>query len=148
VSVAEGSPRGVDTQGGAVNVDSILLADYATVTSDNKLTVVGAFNQIHVPKFPTVHPQVYISLVIHAHPREAGDHNLCIRLLDKTRAELARLEAEFKLLRRKGPEGMPLRMLIAPGILGLTIPAEGPYAFEVLIDDTYAATASFYARLR
>jgi len=62
---------------------NMLLADYANVTSDNKLNVMGVFTTIHAASYPARHPTLF--LVIQLLP-ELGeldqDKELRIRLVD------------------------------------------------------------------
>src|SRR5919204_3250104 len=39
-----------------------LLADYANVSHDGKLNIMGIFGQIHAPQFPAVHAQMHLVL--------------------------------------------------------------------------------------
>jgi hypothetical protein len=130
-----------------LNIDSILLSDYAAITDGGKLTVIGVFNRIPVTEAPVKIPLLFVSLVIHAHASEAGSsHRVEIAFLNAKREPLRQpLVEEFTFA---GPgsirPGIPLRYVTAIGLLLPEFPELGPYAFEVLVDGTYHAAASLY----
>jgi hypothetical protein len=133
-------------RGGLVNVDSILVSDYAQASLDGKLTVVGVFNR--VSGAPITLPQLSISLVIHGHAAEAGTtHTLEIWLLNERREKL-NPEPMRESFTFAGSEsilpGVPLRVISVSTVLMPTFSESGPYAFEVYIDGTYHASASLY----
>lgn len=130
-----------------MNVDSILLSDYAQAMF-GKLTVVGVFDRVPAEEVPVTLSQMTVSLVIHGHSAEAGTtHELEIWLLNQRRERLNPVPfgQPFTFA---GPEhvtpGIPLRVVIVQGILMPTFPEFGPYAFEVYIDGTYHTAAALY----
>jgi len=48
----------------------LLAADYANITRDGKLNVMGIFSIINAPGFPAVHPQMYLVAQLTAGPFE------------------------------------------------------------------------------
>ena len=44
-----------------------VLADYANVTSDGKLNILGIFDRMNVLNLPAVHPQMNLVLRLEAH---------------------------------------------------------------------------------
>jgi hypothetical protein len=66
-----------------MQVKLALLADYANVTAEGKLNILGIFDRINVGAIPAVHPQMHLILRLEAHPAERGrPHNIEIRLHD------------------------------------------------------------------
>jgi len=132
-----------------VNVDSILLSEYASAGPDGRLTVANAFNRINGPGPRWGIPMIYVSLVIHGHRAEAGtDHELELRLVNARREPMLDEPAigSFRFHEDDGSleEGLPLRHIHTVALMGLVFEEPGPYAFEVYIDGTYhAATALF-----
>lgn len=60
-----------------------LLADYANVTAEGKLNILGIFDRITVQSLPAVHPQMHLILRLEAHPVERNrSHTIEIRLFD------------------------------------------------------------------
>ena len=129
-----------------VNIDSILISNYAH-SENGKLTVVGVFNHAITNEAPVRIPLLFLSLVIHAHPDEAGtSHKGHIRLLN-ARREVVREDLEFEFTfgpREAAIPGLPFRAVHTLGIMFAEFPELGPYAFEVYLDDTYSGGAAFY----
>lgn len=129
-----------------MNVDSILISDYAA-TVGGKLVVVGVFNRIPTNEAPATLAHMSISIVIHGHSAEAGTkHELQIKLLNSRREVLTdqiRGEFTFPPADQIIP-GLPLRHVWLTSMLMPSFPEIGPYAFEVYIDETYHASSSFY----
>lgn len=66
-----------------MQVTLALLADYANVTADGKLNILGIFDRIGVNEIPAVHPQMHLILRLEAHPAERDrPHDVEIRLYD------------------------------------------------------------------
>src|SRR5688572_2030405 len=56
--------------GGNVQVKLAVLADYANVTGDGKLNILGIFDRINLVQVPAVHPQMHLILRLEAHAAE------------------------------------------------------------------------------
>lgn len=126
-----------------MNVDSILLSEYASTYPDGRLTVVNAFNRLSGPGPKWGLPVMYLTLVVHGPLQEAGtEHEGEIKLLNAQR-ELINKEP-MKFMFRFPPNdgnltpGMPVRSITTVA-LGLQFDAPGPYAFEITIDGYFAA---------
>lgn len=66
-----------------MQVKLALLADYANVTAEGKLNILGIFDRIRVQQLPVVHPQMHLILRLEAHPAERDrSHPVEIRLHD------------------------------------------------------------------
>lgn len=66
-----------------MQVKLALLADYANVTAEGKLNILGIFDRIRVQELPVVHPQMHLILRLEAHPAERDrSHPVEIRLHD------------------------------------------------------------------
>ncbi len=130
-----------------MNVDSILLADYARVGTDGKLDVVGVFNRIPTDILPATLPFLALSLVVHGHSREGGtSHQIELRLLNGRREPIGTPttgEFEFPEASDAYP-GLPVRSVKTFLLLQPSFPEYGLYAFEVYIDGTYHAATSFF----
>lgn len=133
-----------------MNIDSILLSEYATSTPDGRFTIVNAFNRLSGPGPAWGLTEMYITLLIHGHRAEAGStHRGEIRILNGEREQLRDplpFEITFSPDDGELAEGMPLRNFFVGRIVGMAFPAPGPYAFEVYIDDIYHAATNLYVR--
>ncbi len=125
-----------------MNVDSILIAEYATVDPGGRLTVVNAFNRLSGPGPQWGMPVLAIPLVIHGHSEEAEtEHEGKIKLIDAERTVKQEIDFSFRFPEASVP-GLPVKHIGNIMIFGATFDAPGLYAFEVYIDDIYMAAAS------
>ena len=65
-----------------------MLADYALIDQQGKLSVLGLFQHVWVPQFPAVHPRTHLVLRVRGRRTEIGSHSLRIRFVDDQRNEL------------------------------------------------------------
>jgi hypothetical protein len=119
--------------GGAVQVKLALLADYANVTAEGKLNILGIFDRINVTEIPAVHPQMHLILRLEAHPAERGrPHNVEIRLHDPDGDTVFEVRGDFV------PQGRPGETIATNQILtlnNLQLSKPGGYTFVVLVNN-------------
>lgn len=133
-----------------MNVDSILISEYAGLAGDGGLSIFKTFNLITTSQTPARVAMLCVSVLIHAHRSEGGSgHLLEVRLIDQDRKVVKVLDRrEVTLTSEQPPPGMPIRHHHIVGQINLEFPRPGPYAIEVHIDGTYAAAAPLYVELR
>ena len=130
-----------------MNVDAILLSEAATLSVDNRLSVLNVFNAMATTQFPAPLPFMALSLIVHAHHSEGGTtHKLDIKVLNEKREIVAEVMKGFSFVfSDKTPTpGVPLRYTLVHGMMNVQFAAPGSYAFEVFIDGTYAAGTAFH----
>lgn len=131
-----------------MNVDSILLSEFASVDAGAKLSVINVYNRLNLEKVPVKVGGVFLTLVVHGAQAEAGRrYSGEIHVLDRHRQPTHDKPITFQL--EFGPaesaiEGMPLRVVAVIRIGSLLFKDFGPHALEVYIDETYAASAYLY----
>ena len=87
-----------------MRVPLAVLADYANVTADGKLNIMGIFNQINAAAVPVVHPQMQLVFVMESDPQERGQtKQMEVHLLDPDGKTLLRIGAPVQI-----PEDAPL----------------------------------------
>ncbi|HUP51810.1 MAG TPA: hypothetical protein VM198_05005 [Longimicrobiales bacterium] len=129
-----------------MNVDSILISEFATLTPGNQLTVVRTFNSLAATNFPAQRAFLAISLVIHAHRSERGtEHEVEIRVVGPSETKPLNT-GKFTLPSGDPPAGMPLRYTYVHQTVGIGFATPGSYAFEVYIDGTYSAASTVHIR--
>ena len=116
----------------------LLTADYANVTGDRKLNVMGVFNQISSRQFPMRHATMYIVVAIVAELGETTDpRQFVLRILDQEAEEIGRGEGVFNF-----PEaptgGVPEINIIIP-IIGQVFPKPGEHDVVLLVDGQHVA---------
>ncbi|MBI4408824.1 MAG: hypothetical protein HY561_03890 [Gemmatimonadetes bacterium] len=111
-----------------------LLADYANVTTEGKLNILGIFDRIAVTQLPAVHPQMQFILRLEAHPAERDRaHSVEIRLHDPDGQSVFELKGE--LTPRGGDPGEPIATNQIVTINNLTLGKTGGYTFVVFVDN-------------
>ena len=131
-----------------MNIDSILICEYATVDAGGSLTVLRTFNGMHASKFPATLPSMAVAIVIEAHESERdAEHHGEIRLLTQERRVAATWKTTFDFKASHPLPGIPLRHTWIHRLLNVTFSTAGAYAFEVYVDDTYLAGSAFHVGL-
>jgi hypothetical protein len=131
-------------KGGAMDVTVAVLADYANVSQDGKLNIMGIFQEVNPSEIPFVLPQMYLVLSLTAGPAEVGlARTIRIPLLYSDGQEILSLQAQMRIPSSRRPGS---RVLIheAIGLAGLTFPQAGDYAFHILIGDDDKATVPLH----
>ncbi|MGH7576354.1 MAG: DUF6941 family protein [Longimicrobiales bacterium] len=116
-----------------MQVKLALLADYANVTAEGKLNILGVFDHINVNDVPAVHPQMHLILRIEAHPAERDrTHNVEIRLHDPDGQTVFEVKGDIV------PHGMPGQTIATNQILtlnNLQLAKTGGYTFVVFVNN-------------
>lgn len=117
-----------------MNVRLALLADYANVTTEGKLNILGIFDRISVAKVPAVHPLMQFVLRLEARPAEVDrKHSLEIRLHGPDGGTVFDIKGEM-MLQGRGP-GEPVYTNQIITLNNLQLPEIGGYNFVVFIDN-------------
>ena len=75
-----------------------LAADYANITGDGKLNVVGIFNDINAANFPARHSSMYLIAKLAPEPSEYGQQRkFTIILMDADANHIVEVSGEFEV---------------------------------------------------
>lgn len=111
-----------------------VLADYANVTAEGKLNILGIFDRINVSELPAVHPQMQFIIRIEAHPAEKDRvHTIEVRLHDPDGQTVFELSGE--MVPRGGAAGQTIAANQIITINNLSLTQAGEYSFVVFIDN-------------
>ncbi len=124
-----------------MQVPLAVLADYANVTDNKKLNIMGIFNLITAVEVPAAHNQMQLVFVLEADPTERGaKKQIQIVLMDEDGTQLVTLGTEIQV-----PTGGPLvqRMNQMVQLNGLVFPRFGTYSFIIKVNDDQKASVSF-----
>jgi len=117
----------------SVEVTLALLADYANVTKDGKLNLMGVFTIINAPALPWVHPQMQLVLQFEVGPADWDtEKGIEIQLLGTDGNQLSAIKGNVKVTR---PQlARPLQINSIMSINNLKFSNEGDYVFLVRLD--------------
>ncbi|MGQ0815199.1 MAG: DUF6941 family protein [Gemmatimonadota bacterium] len=109
------------------------LADYANVTGDGKLNILGIFDRINLLQIPAMHPQMHLVLRLEARPAELErTHNVEIRLHDPEGTTIFEVKGEIV---PRGEAGRPVSTNQILTLNNLQLEKIGEYVFVVLINN-------------
>lgn len=118
-----------------MKVNFAVLAEYANLTADGRLNIMGVFNRIYASTFPARHVTMQLVMRLAAHPAEYGKpQQVNVRLANADGHKLFELGAEITVT------DDPTRLGYVDQILGLNnIPfaTAGDYSFDVLINNNH-----------
>jgi len=125
-----------------VRVDLAVLADYATVTADQKLVIVGVFDVIRAKKVPVRHASMYVALRICSGAIDNGEHTVTVRPVDPDGKALGpELKADFTVQVPLDTDGEGALQLVM-GLGYVEFKVFGPYAVDILIDGRFEDTVA------
>jgi hypothetical protein len=112
-----------------------VLADFASITREGKLNILGIFDQISPPQLPFALPIFYVVVTYSANPAEFEMvKSVSIRLMTQDGAgPLMQLEQEMTIPRSPRP-GMRSTINQVNAIMGFPFQEPGTYEFAILID--------------
>lgn len=120
-----------------MHVTLAVLADYANVTGDGKLNILGIFDRMNVNALPAVHPQMNLVLRLEAHSAERDrSHPVEIRLHDPDGQTVFEIKGEIV------PQGEPGHAISTNQILtlnNLQLARPGDYTFTVFVNNDLKA---------
>jgi hypothetical protein len=116
-----------------VQVKLAVLADYANVTGDGKLNILGIFDRVNVGQLPAVHPQMHLVLRLEAHASERDRaHKIEIRLHDPEGATIFEVNGDI-VPHGEGAQPVSTNQILT--LNNLQLQKIGAYNFVVFINN-------------
>jgi hypothetical protein len=113
------------------------VADYANVSREGKLNILGIFSIIGSPRFPMVHHSMQLILRFEAHSSESGStKNVKIELVDADGNRVFEFGGPFSVPPPRKP-GEPAVMDHILTLYQIPFPKPGSYAFNILVNDEH-----------
>ena len=110
------------------------IADYANITQDQKLNVMGIFSNIAAFTFPATHPEMCVVVQFVAEsPEYRRKFKLEVKLVSEDGDDLVSLAGESQM--PEGQNGMPVSMNLIFRLVNTTFPKAGSYGLYVLVDN-------------
>jgi hypothetical protein len=125
-----------------------LTADYANLTQDNKVNILGIFNQVQAARFPTLHPQFALVAKVGLETGEARENrklSLYFVGQDANQQKVKIMEETFDFPERVG--GLDPEHALVLNVQGFVFPQPGTYQFILHIDDRFLASLPIYLTL-
>ena len=127
-----------------MDVTVAVLADYANVSQDGKLNIMGIFQEINPPFLPFPLPQMYLVASYAAGPAEFDTiKDIKIALLDNDGKEMLTLEGQVPVQRPPRP-GSRAYINQVIGLNGVTFERPGDYGFAILVGSETKETVSLH----
>jgi len=116
-----------------VQVTLALLADYANVSREGKLNILGIFDKIYAQSVPAVHPQMQLVMTLEADRGDAEkEHRTEIELIDADGAKLFSIVGNLKF--GPPPPGEHMRLNHVIQLNNLRFEHFGSYDFKILVN--------------
>jgi hypothetical protein len=120
-----------------------LAADYANITREGKLNVMGIFDDIYAPTFPARHSSMHLVLKLGAELGEYGQkRDFKIMLLDADGNQIFDLSGQFQI--PSGGHGKKPEVNLIVELKDLIFPKEGMYQFALLVDKDHKGELSLH----
>ncbi len=125
-----------------MEVKFAVLADYASITREGKLNVLGIFDTINAPTLPMGLPLFYVVVSYEAGAAEFDSiKNVEIVLCDEDGNRILGMNQELKIARPQVKGTMVTANQIA-GIVGCQFNKTGSYQFDILVNGDSKKTIS------
>jgi len=109
-----------------------LLCEQAQERHDGRLDVHGVFHQLYAPAFPAQQERMTLAVAVEWEAHEQGKIEFSIELVDPSRSPALSITGHTDVSARQPFQGPPQTRLIMP-LDGVVFPAEGTYAFELVV---------------
>jgi len=116
----------------SLRLDFAVLADYALIDQQGKLSVMGIFQHVWVGAFPALHPRTHLVIRVRGRRTDIGSHAIRIRFVDGDNTEL--LGGEGSVQFNEPPAGVTEVEAGAILVFDVPLPKAGTYAFEITLD--------------
>ena len=123
-----------------LELHTLLLCDYAITAQDGKISAIGVFSQINVPRLPVAHGRCFIVAILEATP---GRHDMTIQVISPSgRPTLP----QAPRLRIDVPPSASTANIVAE-VKGMRIEEIGRYRIELRAGDRVLGSSPFVANL-
>ena len=120
-----------------------LAADYANITREGKLNVMGIFNDIYAQTFPARHSSMQIVIKLGAELGEYGQaRDFTLKLLDGSGNQIFDLTGQFQV--PPGGQGRKPEVNLILELKDIVFPKEDIYQFVLLVDKDHKGELTLY----
>ncbi|MBI2842500.1 MAG: hypothetical protein HYX78_03790 [Armatimonadetes bacterium] len=116
-----------------MNVTLAVMADYANLSQDGKLNILGIFNEIKPPQLPFALPTMFLVISFNASPAEVGSNKTIeVKLLDDEARPMLGIEQSL-VVPEPSRTGSSTEFNTIIGLNGVRFEHPGHYQFSVLV---------------
>lgn len=127
-----------------MKVSFIHICDYATVSREGKLSIMGIFDRIFAQSFPAVHAMLYLAFEIELIPAELGrQFQIEIHLTDADGGKLLTANAEMQVDPALAKAGDTVHLPQVLQFAGVQLPKAGRYSFHVFLNGDHKKERAF-----
>jgi hypothetical protein len=120
-----------------MNIEIVAIADHAQ-DYNGKLVVLGAFDSIIAPSFPTQYPHCSIAIRQRFTRAEEGEHLVRVLMIDSDgRQHGTRIDGKTNVVVPPDQESVAINLVL--GINGLPFPSPGVYHVDVAVDGQHVS---------
>jgi uncharacterized protein DUF6941 len=123
----------IKNQESTMNLTLALLADYANISREGKLNIMGIFEQIHAVHFPAMHAQMQLVVRLEASPFESGPHPVRVAFIDEDARELFQIPGTLVVPESRAGENITTNQIFV--LNGVMLPKAGVYEFVIVVGD-------------
>ena len=119
---------------------TLLVADYANVSKEQKPNVMGIFSTISASQFPARHPTMYLVIGLEASPAEYDSSRLLqVKLITEDgKTEIVDWSVPLKVGRASSGRRLQINHILQ--LNDVAFPEAGDYQFSVLVDSDEKGT--------
>ena len=115
-----------------MEIEIFTLSDFAQ-DNNSKLTIVGTFDSIKAPQYPTTHPSCYIACRLRFAAKESGDHGFKLRMInDEGKETVNPIEGNINIATPQNGQFTTVNIVV--NFNQLPFEKAGRYSFELHID--------------
>ena len=131
-----------------MDIKIAVLCDYAMVSDQGKLNILGIFTDIATQAFPAVLPPIFLVASWEARAGEFGKKKtLGVVFLDAEGHQLGNMEQEVAIPAQPPIPGRPVTLNQIVRLEGLVVPKDGDYAFALQIGGETKAEIPLHVQL-
>lgn len=117
-----------------ITIPLALVVDYANITREGKLNLLGIFDQVRATSVPAIHPQMRLVIVLEADRGEVNrEHNIKIEMIDADNTQTP-VKIEGKMKFGAPPSGENVRFNQIIQLNNIQFDKFGDYSFKILVD--------------
>ena len=108
-----------------LELELLIISDYASVSKEGKISIMGIFDKVNIKKLPARHGQMYLVAVIKGEPW--SEHKIEVEITDPLGKRIGGSKADSKF----GDSG---KTNFISSIPGMPITRRGKYKFTLKVD--------------